>query len=91
METRARSLAKAATWQLLGLFTMSALGFLFTGSFTAGGALALASCFLGFCTYIVHERVWAGIKWGWSIAADSGNRQGMRGQAMAGESVQGKA
>ena len=71
METRSRSLAKAASWQALGLVTMSLLGFLFTGSLWAGGGLALASCLLGFFTYLAHERFWAGIGWGWSSAVRS--------------------
>ncbi|HEY9057082.1 MAG TPA: DUF2061 domain-containing protein [Aurantimonas sp.] len=68
METRVRSLVKAASWQLLGLVTMSILGFLFTGSLTSGGALAAASGLLGFFTYLAHERAWAGIRWGWISA-----------------------
>jgi uncharacterized membrane protein len=79
METRSRSLAKAASWQALGLVTMSVLGFLFTGSLTTGGGLALASCLLGFFTYLVHERLWAGIGWGWSAVARSTSAQGDSG------------
>ncbi|NDV87517.1 DUF2061 domain-containing protein [Aurantimonas aggregata] len=79
METRSRSLAKAASWQALGLVTMSLLGFLFTGSLTTGGGLALASCLLGFFTYLAHERLWAGIGWGWSSAVRATAAQGDRG------------
>ncbi len=68
METRVRSLVKAASWQLLGLVTMSILGFLFTGSLSSGSALAAASGLLGFFTYLAHERVWAGVRWGWISA-----------------------
>ncbi|MCK5933687.1 MAG: DUF2061 domain-containing protein [Fulvimarina manganoxydans] len=64
MESRRRSLAKAASWQLSGLATMTALGFAFTGSVTAGGTLALASAAVGFVCYLAHERVWASISWG---------------------------
>ncbi|KQT82213.1 DUF2061 domain-containing protein [Aurantimonas sp. Leaf443] len=64
MESRRRSFAKALSWQALGLVSMSALGYLFTGSFASGGALALTSCAIGFLTYLVHERIWAGIGWG---------------------------
>ncbi|MEF2074120.1 DUF2061 domain-containing protein [Consotaella aegiceratis] len=74
METRARSLAKAVSWQLLGLLSMSVLGYLFTGSLTSGGALAAVSCLLGFCTYLVHERLWAGIQWGWKAATEPEKR-----------------
>ena len=71
MESRVRSLAKATSWQLLGLATMSLLGFLFTGSVASGGLLAVVSCGLGFVTYLLHERVWSGIRWGWVQATRS--------------------
>ena len=64
MESRRRSLVKAASWQLSGLATMTALGFAFTGSVTAGGTLAMASAGVGFVCYLIHERVWASISWG---------------------------
>ncbi|MEF2552780.1 DUF2061 domain-containing protein [Aurantimonas sp. A2-1-M11] len=65
METRMRSLTKATSWQGLGLVTMSALGYVFTGSLTSGGILAVSSGIVGFCVYLVHERLWAGVRWGW--------------------------
>lgn len=64
METRRRSLAKAASWQFFGIVMMSLLGFLFTGSLSSGGALAVLSSLLGFFSYLLHERVWASIGWG---------------------------
>ncbi|NDW05283.1 DUF2061 domain-containing protein [Jiella pacifica] len=72
METRKRSFAKAVSWQGLGIVTMLALGFLFTGSLWSGGALAVLSSLLGFFSYLLHERVWASI--GWGLAGD--RRQG---------------
>lgn len=65
METRRRSLVKALTWQLLGLLSMSLIGFLFTGSLSSGSALAVASAIVGFAMYLAHERIWAAIRWGW--------------------------
>ena len=73
METRRRSFAKAASWQVLGIVTMLALGFLFTGSLSSGGALAALSSLLGFFSYLLHERVWASISWG---LAGTSARQG---------------
>ena len=70
METRMRSLTKAASWQGLGLVTMSALGYLFTGSLTSGGILAVTSGGVGFCVYLLHERLWARVQWGWDPAGD---------------------
>ncbi|MBO0903029.1 DUF2061 domain-containing protein [Jiella sonneratiae] len=64
METRKRSLAKAVSWQILGFAVMTFLGFLFTGSFETGGALALVSTLLGFASYLAHERIWAAVGWG---------------------------
>lgn len=43
---------------------MTFLGFVFTGSFQSGGALAVVSCGLGFVTYLLHEKAWARVKWG---------------------------
>ena len=81
METRRRSLAKAASWQVLGIVTMLVLGVLFTGSFSSGGALALLSSLLGFVSYLLHERVWASIGWG---MAGTLSRTGAKTSAGAG-------
>ncbi|MFS4436691.1 DUF2061 domain-containing protein [Paracoccaceae bacterium GXU_MW_L88] len=64
MDSTRRTLVKALSWQLLGLVTMTLVGFLFTGSISAGGTLALVSAGLGFCCYFLHERVWSAIRWG---------------------------
>ena len=72
METRLRSLAKAISWQCLGFLVMAMLGYLFTGSLSSGGALAAVSTALGFVSYLLHERIWARIRWGWIAAAGDG-------------------
>ena len=64
METPRRTLAKAITWQTLGLFTMTVIGFIFTGSVSAGGSLAIASALTGVVCYMIHERVWTRVSWG---------------------------
>lgn len=64
METRKRTWIKAIGWQALGLLMMTLLGAIFTGSVSAGGALALASTAIGLCTYVLYERLWARIAWG---------------------------
>ena len=81
METRRRSLAKAASWQVLGIVTMLVLGVLFTGSLSSGGALALLSSLLGFVSYLAHERVWASVGWG---MAGTSSRTGAETGAGAG-------
>ena len=64
METRKRSLVKAVSWQVWGLLMMALLGFLFTGSLSTGGQLAVLSTAIGFVCYLLHERLWAAIRWG---------------------------
>ena len=64
MDTTRRTLAKAITWQLLGLVVTTTLGYVATGSVTAGGALALSSALVGFVCYALHERLWSRIRWG---------------------------
>ncbi len=64
METRKRTLLKAVIWNMLGLAVMAAVGLVFTGSMTVGGTMALVNGALGLATYVLYERVWAGIGWG---------------------------
>lgn len=64
MDTTTRLVAKSITWQISGLIVMTAIGYWFTSSITAGGGIALASALLGFVSYFVHEMVWAKVGWG---------------------------
>ncbi|MEQ9695053.1 DUF2061 domain-containing protein [Shimia sp. SDUM112013] len=64
MDSRKRSLTKAVIWNLLGLITMSLVGFVATGSGALGGKLALVNTALGFALYVIYERVWSAIGWG---------------------------
>ena len=64
METRARTLAKAVGWQVLGLVMMALVGAVLTGSLALGGTLAAVNAGLGFVLYVAHERVWARVRWG---------------------------
>lgn len=64
MDTHRRTVAKAVTYQLMGLVVMTALGVLFTGSTRAAGALAVTSAAIGALGYVLHERVWALVPWG---------------------------
>lgn len=64
MDTRLRILVKSGLWTLLGLMVMAVVGLLFTGSLVAGGGMAAVNAVLGFVTYFVYERIWAGIRWG---------------------------
>ncbi|MEQ8599471.1 MAG: DUF2061 domain-containing protein [Devosia sp.] len=64
MESSARSIVKAVTWQAIGLVTMTLMGWLATGSLVAAGGLALSGALSGFVCFILHERLWARIQWG---------------------------
>ena len=64
-ESPTRSIAKAVTWQLTGLVTMTLLAFFATGDFTAAASIALSGAASGFVCFIVHERIWARVRWGW--------------------------
>ena len=55
---------KAVIWNGIGLFVMSIVGLLATGSATVGGMLAVINTAIGFTLYIVYERIWARIRWG---------------------------
>lgn len=63
-ETPLRSIVKAATWQALGLITMTLMAFLITGDIAAASGLALSAAITGFLFFILHERIWARISWG---------------------------
>ena len=65
METGARTILKAVLWNLLGLLTMTVVGLVATGSAVAGGAMAIANTAIGFTLYLVYERVWARVRWGY--------------------------
>ncbi|MEM7190974.1 MAG: DUF2061 domain-containing protein [Pseudomonadota bacterium] len=64
MDSAARTIFKALTWQASGLICMTLIGYVTTGSFTAAGSIAIASTAIGFVAYFVHERLWSRISWG---------------------------
>jgi len=64
MESRKRTLAKAICWQISGLIMMILIGYVFTGSASQSGAIAIVGTVVGFLSYILHERIWARIGWG---------------------------
>lgn len=64
MESTIRTIAKAVSWQLLGLLTMTLIGYLFTGSVAAAGSLAIVTAVIGAVCYVFHERAWNRIAWG---------------------------
>ncbi|MEO1744981.1 MAG: DUF2061 domain-containing protein [Pseudomonadota bacterium] len=64
METPRRTLAKTLSWQLIGMLTMTALGYWQTGSLTVGASLALSASAMGVVMFFIHERAWARVRWG---------------------------
>ena len=64
MDSKFRLVTKAVSWQISGLITMMLISFLFTGSFTASGAIAITGSITGFVAYIAHELAWSKITWG---------------------------
>lgn len=64
MDTAVRIFIKSTTWQCMGFFVMTLIGYVITGSISAGGSIAIISTLLGFVTYFLHELVWSKVKWG---------------------------
>ena len=64
MDTTTRLFVKSITWQIMGLFSMAVIGFLFTNSIAASGGIAITGAIAGFIGYIVHEKLWSKILWG---------------------------
>ncbi len=64
MDTPIRSMVKALSWQMLGLFTMTGIAFVFTGNLGSAGGFALTAAVTGLVFFFLHERVWAAIPWG---------------------------
>lgn len=63
-ETALRALVKGVIWTLMGLITMSVVGFAMTGSWSTGGTMALINSAVGLLFYVLYERLWARIGWG---------------------------
>jgi len=63
-ETRKRSIVKAVSWRTLGSIDTFVLGWLFTGSAKAAGAIASTEVFTKMVIYYLHERGWSLVNWG---------------------------
>jgi len=63
-ESVVRSVAKALSWQVLGLSVTGTVLYLHTGSLLDASGLALFLGALALVTYILHERLWLAIPWG---------------------------
>jgi uncharacterized membrane protein len=63
-ETSKRTLAKALSWQLMGLLVTAAVGYAVTGSLIEAGGFSLALQLFSLICYVLHERLWSRIRWG---------------------------
>lgn len=63
-ETHARSVIKAASWRMLGSIDTFLLGWFFTGSPKAAGAIAGTEVITKIALYYFHERAWSSVLWG---------------------------
>ncbi len=64
MDSLRRTAVKASLWALIGFLMMTGTGFVVTGSLPAGGLIAMTNTITGLLSYVVYERIWAGISWG---------------------------
>ena len=64
MDTTTRTIAKSVTWQLIGLLSMTVVGYVFTQSFAASGGIAITSAISGLIAYVLHEKLWSRVAWG---------------------------
>ena len=67
MDTRKRTLVKAVIWILIGLIVRLSAGFIATGSFVVGGAMAVVNASIGLSTYVLYEWVWDRVHWGRNV------------------------
>ena len=76
-EAHSRSIAKAVSWRTLGSLDTFLLGWLFTSSVKAAGAIALSEVLTKMVLYYAHERAWSNIPWGMKPdAAGSASAEG---------------
>lgn len=64
MDSAGRSIAKAVSWQALGLISSTLIAYGFTGSLAESGALAFTSMGVASVVYVLHERIWNAVGWG---------------------------
>jgi len=64
MDKTYRMIIKAVTWQALGIFTMTALSYVHTGSLAGSLSIAFNSSASGFVFFRLHENIWGTVRWG---------------------------
>lgn len=71
MDSTRRIILKAITWQIIGIFCMTALSYPHTGSLTIALTLSVSTSATGFIMYLVHEKLWNTVQWGRKAAEKS--------------------
>ena len=64
MENNKRTLTKAISWQVIGFVMMAIVNYFYMGDFSQGLGLSALLTLIGLVSYYLHERFWAGIRWG---------------------------
>lgn len=63
-ETRARSLAKAASWRVTATLDTFLISWLITGTAAMAGGIAATEVLTKIGLFYLHERAWARLGWG---------------------------
>ncbi|NWG10977.1 DUF2061 domain-containing protein [Candidatus Bathyarchaeota archaeon] len=64
MDSKLRSIVKAATWRIIALFLSIIISFAIIGSWSVSVAIGVATNLLKTLVYYIHERLWEKINWG---------------------------
>ncbi|OSM01362.1 DUF2061 domain-containing protein [Magnetofaba australis] len=64
MESRARSIAKTASWRILATMDTFLISWVITGSLKFAGGIASLEVFTKLALYYGHERAWSRVLWG---------------------------
>ena len=76
METRRRTIVKAASYRVFGTLVTTLIGWFVTGSIGAGLGIGLADSALKIGVFYAHERLWHRVHWGrlpYDVRADPGS------------------
>jgi adenylylsulfate kinase len=64
MESQARSIAKAATYRVLGSISTAGIVAIFTGNWKLSAGAGVADIVVKIVMYFIHERIWNYIQFG---------------------------
>lgn len=63
-ESHTRSVLKAFSWRTLGTVDTFVISWVMTGRLSLAGSIAGLEFATKIAWYYLHERIWAGIRWG---------------------------